>query len=106
MDKDAAEWPQYINSTNVKETKMFAFWKYDTFPFCLGGTIIKTLDSGAVSTKEFGGGSYFKPIAVLPDEAGVKIKQELEALEAEYNKECKALLVKYKRKAKKIANFL
>ncbi len=65
----------------IPKDKQFAFWKYDQFPYCLGGTVTKILDNGNVETKEFGVGYYFKPFLLTDLKTGQNIKTNLGYLE-------------------------
>ncbi len=58
-----------------------AFWRHSAFPRVLCGTITRMRDNGSVETEEFGKGSYFKPIKILPLAAGLAIKTALRELE-------------------------
>lgn len=71
----------------------FAFWSYASFPYVLGGTVTKMLADGRVSTVEYGAGSYFKPIKILPLAAGKALKARLKELTNEYNSRKNALHV-------------
>lgn len=78
--------------------KLFAFWKYDQFPFLLGGEVTRVLPKGSVETKEFGAGYYFMPVKMLPLAEGKKINVELKALEHEYRVQKQGLHEKYMQK--------
>lgn len=82
--------------------KQMAFWKYDIFPYCLCGEVIDMNDKGAVETKNFGSGHWFKPFLILPFEAGKKIKSKLDKIEGEYDEAKKMLHETYKKKLEKI----
>lgn len=58
--------------------KLYAFWSYDQFPYVLGGTVTKMFDDGTVETKEYGQGSRFTPIKIVPLKAGMIIQQDLD----------------------------
>lgn len=58
--------------------KLYAFWRYDQFPYVLGGTVTKMFDNGTVETKEYGRGSCFTPIKIVPLKAGMIIKRDLD----------------------------
>lgn len=48
-------------------------------------------DRGHVETLEYGSGTYFNPIKILPKSVGMKLKEELDALEEKHDAECKSL---------------
>lgn len=58
-------------------TGLFAFWKYSSFPFVLGGTVVEMRPDGAVRTKEYGH-MWFVPIKIMPVVAGKKLLAQLE----------------------------
>lgn len=60
---------------------LYAFWKYDHYPYHLGGELIQVLDSGRVRVKGYDG-MTFTPIKIVPFEIGQKIKAELDKLRA------------------------
>ena len=61
-----------------------AFWKYDQFPYILGGIIMgwSLNDPGYIETKEYGKGYYFKPVKIVPASIGKRMLAELEQLKA------------------------
>jgi len=71
--------------------KLYAFWKLGCFPYVLGGEIVRWRDDGCVETKEYGPGLWWKPIKILPVEAGKKLRAELEALKEREDEELKAI---------------
>lgn len=76
----------------------YAFWRYDKYPFFLGGTITKMHDTGTVETKEFGRGRYFRPVLIVPKKTGLEIQKTLERLERERDKAVKTLNSSFVRK--------
>ena len=80
---------------------LVALWRYDRFPFVLGGHVTNRDESGSVVTREFGRGNYFKPFRLVPASAGekslealAKIRGEHEAAQRAFNKEWSAKLRK------------
>lgn len=63
--------------------KLYAFWKYDLFPFVLGGEITRMDNDGYVETVGYGPGFLFKPIKILPLEEGKRIAMLLTELKQE-----------------------
>jgi len=82
--------------------KLYAFWEYDQPPYFLGGEISKMADDGSVETTEFGRGSYFTPVKIVPAATGRKIKQKLEEIKTTTNEQISDL----RRKAYKDAKAL
>jgi len=77
---------------------MRAFWKYDKFPFCLSGFITDTRPNGNVTVEGYRG-CIFKPIAILPDDAGAELAEQLSRLQMEYETEVLALKKEYMKKS-------
>jgi hypothetical protein len=65
--------------TKAKRQKLYAFWKYDQFPYVLGGEVVEILDNGAVSTTNYQGFAL-NPIRVMPLEAGRRLHEKLRKL--------------------------
>lgn len=64
--------------------KLYAFWKYDLFPYVLGGRLIKIHKNGFAEIEGYG--FYrFKPILVLPEDEGLRKKELLDNLKTEYD---------------------
>jgi len=71
--------------------RLYAFWKYDSFPYVLGGTVEQMNKDGLVQTTEFGKGYWFKPIKLLPLDAGVTVQKALNDLREGHCKATKKL---------------
>jgi hypothetical protein len=82
--------------------KLYAFWKYDRFPFCLGGEVTDMRADGSVETVGYGPGFYFKPFLLLPLKEGKEKARELENLKNVYNESKKQLTKVFTDKAEKI----
>jgi hypothetical protein len=65
----------------TKINGLFAFWKYSSFPFVLGGTVVEMRPNGDVRTKEYVY-MWFMPIKIVPVEVGKKLLAQLEKLRA------------------------
>ena len=65
---------------NLKSHKLFAFWRYSSYPYVLGGTITKMRDDGFVETVEYGPGRGFNPVKILPLAQGKALMAKIEAL--------------------------
>jgi|SRR6185503_17424500 len=67
----------------MKKTRQYAFWKYDLFPFVLGGEVSRHCvlnGKEMVETINFGKGNWFVPIKVLDLEVGLKVQAKLDDL--------------------------
>lgn len=82
--------------------ELFAFWRYDSFPYVLGGHVTKMSESGLVETKEYGRQQWFRPIILLPKNTGEKIQSELRKLRDEKYKADAECCRKFLEKATKI----
>lgn len=67
----------------MTETRIYAFWRHDSFPYTLGGEITKIYADGSVETAEFGRGFRFKPFLLLPLNAGKRLAEKLKLLRAQ-----------------------
>lgn len=83
---------------------MIAFWKYDLFPFCLGGKVAKEREDGCVYIESYR--SWFKPVAVFLDEEGLALLDKINALEQLRNRELREFNEKYDEELNSIAPFL
>jgi hypothetical protein len=63
----------------------YAFWRYDVYPFILGGTITNMDKNGFIETEEYGVGRYFKPMAILPGNAGKELHHKIKVMTDERN---------------------
>lgn len=72
-----------------EEPTLFAFWDHGSYPYKLGGPITKIHDNGMVETVNFGIGNTFRPVLILPLEAGKKINERLKGLDREHAQELK-----------------
>lgn len=63
---------------------LFAFWRYDLFPYVLGGTVDQMSAKGNVNTIEYGYGYNFTPIKVMPVKAGKTLLAKLMELREEH----------------------
>lgn len=62
------------------EPQLYAFWKYDAFPYVLGGPVVAMDATGRVETSNFGPGYWFHPIKLVPFAHGEKIAEDFEKL--------------------------
>lgn len=77
------------------KTKLYAFWKYDLFPYVLGGEVANILPDGLIETVGFGKGYYFKPILYVPYTQGKEIAASLEQIRNQRDEEINKLNKKY-----------
>lgn len=71
--------------------KLYAFWKYDLFPYLLGGEVEDMRDDGRVQVKGYGPGFWFKPTRLVPVKMGKALKQKLDKITADYEAAAKKL---------------
>ncbi len=63
-------------------SSLFALWRYDQFPYFVGGEVVLMNSRGYVQTKEYGRQYRMNPTKVLPLEAGRKLLEDLKALKS------------------------
>jgi hypothetical protein len=79
---------------------LFAFWKYDQFPFVLGGEATIMNDDGTVYVPAYQG--TVRPVKMLPVDAGKKVKDDLDKLTSEYSLAMSDLTKEFKAKRDKL----
>jgi hypothetical protein len=90
----------------MKTGSQFAFWRYDMFPYVLGGKIIRRFKDGTVEVEGYGPGFYFKPIKVMPYKQGESIWNALTDLRENKRTMEKALDTMFTKSAREIAPFI
>ena len=66
---------------SVAGSGLYAFWKYDLYPYLLGGAV-SHMDYDRVYVESYQG--WFKPIFLLQAESGKQILDGLKQLDREY----------------------
>jgi len=84
---------------------LIAFWRHDTFPYCLWGEVIRIGNDGAITASNYGG-RRFMPIRILPASEGRKIANKLQALRDEYEHQVRTLRETSRIEVEKIAPFI
>lgn len=83
-----------MNSVILADEKnkplLYAFWKFEQPPYCLGGGINTIRDDGRVTVDGYGV-MAFKPFLIVPYDAGLKIADKLEGIARDYGDEVAAL---------------
>lgn len=74
----------------MADERLYAFWKYDSPPYVLGGEVLQIRKDGGVFVKGYDRyiSSYFKKgaiMAIMPYEEGVKLHEKLNNAERKYN---------------------
>ena len=75
--------------------KLFAFWKYDQFPYLLGAPVSKINEKGMWHAPNYQ--MWFRPQKLLPIKQGEELKEKLEKLDKEYKKEHKLVDEKFNK---------
>ncbi len=74
--------------SKIEEVKgLFAFWRYDLYPYVLGAEIDAMTEKGSVHAPSYGksyASGWFTPIKVMPIKAGKALKARIEQLHAEH----------------------
>jgi hypothetical protein len=69
--------------------ELFAFWRYDRYPYVLGAVVTGVHDDGSISAAGYQT-MRFKPLLLLPLVAGQSLKKKLAGLEQEREKAAQA----------------
>lgn len=78
---------------------MYAFWKYDHYPYLLGGKVTCfDVKFDTVQTEVTGPGYNFKPVLMVPDNIGKQLLIALENLKTDRENAYKALNDSYRSK--------
>lgn len=85
--------------------QLFAFWKYDVFPYILGAAVLEMKSDGRVVVEGYGGAA-FQPVKLLPLDAGRKLWEQLKELRIEHDVAEQRLRAESLRKAREIASFI
>jgi len=93
-----------INPT-VKNQILYAFWNYDLCPYVLGGRVKSFTSDGGVRIEGMPG-MIFKPIAILPDKAGMDALEMIREIAVKFKKEEQKLKDKYRNEAKFVLGLL
>lgn len=67
----------------MEHPTLYAFWKYDQFPYCRWGEIDRWVED-KVGIKSYGYGFLFKPFLILPKEAALVKINAMDALTFDY----------------------
>lgn len=72
----------------IEEVKgLFAFWRYDLYPYVLGAEIDAMTDKGSVHAPSYSrsyADGWFTPIKVMPAKAGKALRDKIEQLRANH----------------------
>ena len=79
--------------------ELFAFWKYDLFPYVHCGKVKELKNNGVVEVETMKGYN-FKSFKLTNLQEGIKLQEQLKQLEQEYNDEILVINNKYKAKVK------
>lgn len=80
---------------------LMAFWRYDTFPYCLCGTVTELREDGLVMTSNYGS-YHFKPFLLLPLASGQELEDKLEALRSDHDRALAKVNKEFDNKLKEI----
>ena len=90
-------------SKKKDECRLFAFWRYDLFPYCLGGEVSWS-DDGSLFLAEKRQSSFRRELvfAAYPVARGKEILAALEGLRAEHRKEIAAVNACFCERAREV----
>jgi hypothetical protein len=74
---------------NTTEISLYAFWKYDLFPFVVGGKVTKMTGDGKCFAPSYQG--WVNPIKLLPVEAGEELMEDIKQRKLEYDQALESL---------------
>lgn len=74
-----------MKKTITNAPGLYAFWRYDQFPFMLGGPVTGMDEEGRVETENYGAGNWFTPARLLPRAVGERLHGELKLLKAQHD---------------------
>ncbi len=80
MTKSKSKQPK-IDSLEVV-SGLFAFWRYDQFPYVLGAEVTRMDDKGNTYAPSYQ--SWFRPIKIMPTKAGKTLLAKIEQMRAEH----------------------
>jgi hypothetical protein len=83
----------------MKKQTLIAFWEYDTCPYMLGGIIKSFQDDGRIVAEGYPG-MTFKPIAIIPEMAGIAALENLSCIREKYDEHERNLKIEYKNRAR------
>lgn len=66
--------------------ELYAFWKYDLFPYTLGGKVVKFAAGGLVQVEGYGN-MLFRPIGIVQYDEGVEIMSKIKKIKEEHKAE-------------------
>lgn len=81
--------PYYVRDGFEAVEGLYAFWSYDLYPFCCGGTVMSMDAEGRAQIIEYQGG-IVRPIKVLPLEAGKKLHDKIKQVDRLHDETKKA----------------
>lgn len=76
---------------------LWAFWRYDLFPYLLGGRVTKSYASGTVKVEGYGDHT-FRPKMLLLGKEGEELCDKLKALTAERDDMLKGVEATFRKK--------
>ena len=76
--------------------KLYAFWKYDLFPYLLHGEVTEGPDDQGRIQADGYGSALFSPLIMLPYPAGEELGIKLDHLRADYDQQVKAVDDKFR----------
>ena len=85
----------------MARARRYAFWKYDQFPFWLGGQIEDTNANGNVSIRGYGN-LYFSPEFILSGDRGEKLVRNFKTIDAQFRSLRNSLAEMFNEKVSKM----
>jgi len=89
----------------AKKITLWAFWRYDLYPYCLGAEVVQTNDDGSVYCKGWDNSKIY-PSLLVPGKPGEQLLEELKSLKAQYRARKNDLAKQFRSKARQAFNAL
>lgn len=94
------------NATEKVTPIGYVFWSCSLFPYALGSPATYKLGGNLYKVPEYGQQAQVEANHIAEPNAGLKIQKKLDLLAMEHQEALKAVTLKFKRKALKVAPFL
>lgn len=84
--------------------RLWAFWRYDTFPYMLGAPVKEVLEDGWVTVEGYTG-MKFRPIKLLPLKQGEKQWAKVSDLRSAHQETVRKLKREFNAKVQEVVGF-
>jgi hypothetical protein len=81
--------------------QLYAFWNYDQFPYVLHGRVVHMSGDGYVKIEGYST-MRFRPVLLMPVEAGEKLGEQINAVRAEHKEALAEFNVSWKDRVREL----